>query len=164
MSAHAPSWQARMSRFLAARSRRERWLLLAAALLLGMALLLRLGVWPAWRSLQSAPQEHARLEDQWQRMRALQAQSARLLIQPRRSFSDSELRSSLAPLGQAARLEVSGERAQLVLDQAPADAVATWLVQARARVGVRVREARLQRGLHEGQTVWSGTLLLDLPR
>lgn len=154
----------RAAQWLTSRSRREQVLLGAAGAVLLLALLVQLGIVPAWRRLQTAPQEQARLDAQWQRMLGLQAQSAALLRQPRRQFDESALRSSLAPLGETARLELGGHRAELRLQGTRPEALAAWLTQSRAQAGAAVREARLQRAQQDGQVVWNGTLVLDLPR
>lgn len=162
--APGPRWPQGASHFLAARSRRERVLLAVVAALLLLALLLNLGILPAWRRLQAAPQEQARLDAQWQRMQGLQAQSAALLKQPRREFNEMALRSSLAPLGETAQLQLSAPTAELTLRGARPEAVAAWLLASRAEAGVVVRQAHLERSAPEGPTLWSGRLLLELPR
>ncbi len=155
--------QARLGAFWAARNRRERLLLgAAAAVLLGLALV-QLGLRPAWQRLQSAPQEQARLDAQWQRMQGLQAQSAALRRQPQRPFDETALRRSLAPLGETAVLELAPGRARLRLQGARPDALAAWLVQARTQAGVGVSQAQLQRTLQGGQVLWTGALALELP-
>lgn len=156
-------WRSQALRLLATRSPRERRWLLAAAVLLLLTGVLQLGIRPAWRTLQAAPQARAELDSQWQQMRALQAESAQLRQQPGRRFSQAELRRSLAPLGETARLEMGQGQAQLVLQASPPQALADWLVRARAQAGVRVRQAQLQRAQVGGQTVWNGTLTLELP-
>lgn len=165
MTAVTPaSWQERLRQFLAARTRRERLLLGLGAAGVLLALLVQLALLPAWRRLQSAPQEQAQLDAQWQRMQALKAQSASLLRQSRRPFDEAALRTSLSSLGNTAQLSLNGERAELRLQGARPEALADWLLQARTQAGAVVREARLQRTPQDGQPAWSGVLLLDLPR
>ncbi len=156
------AWAPGLASFLAARSRRERMLLGVTAVGLLMALLLSLGVLPAWRTLQSAPDEQARLQAQWQAMQDLQARAALLRKQPRRSFDEAALRRGLAPLGETVRLELSAESAELSLHSARPQALAAWMLQARQEAGVVVREAQLQRSVQDGQPVWNGRLLLAL--
>lgn len=165
MNAQAPTrWQDGAAQFLAARSRRERVLLALGAVLLMVALLVNLGILPAWRALQKAPQEQALLDAQWQHMQRLQTQSNALLKQPRREFSESALRANLAPLGETAQLQMGTQGGELTLRNASPDAVAAWLLKSRAEAGAVVREAHLQRSLQEDRPMWSGRLLLDLPR
>lgn len=151
-----------LSQFLAARSHRERVLLGLAALVLLLALLLSLGLLPAWRSLQSASVERTRLQAQWQDMQGLQTQSAALLKQPRRAFDEAALRQGLAPLGETARLQLGAESAELTLENADPQALAAWMLRARQEAGVAVREAHLERRTQDGQAVWSGRLVLAL--
>lgn len=163
MSTSTTEGRAGLGAFWAARSRRERLLLGLAAAVLLLAALVQLGIRPAWQRLQSAPQEQARLDAQWQQMQALQAQSAALRRQPRRAFDEAALRRSLAPLGDTAALELAPGRAQLRLQGARPDALAAWLVQARAQAGVGVAQAQLQREQQGGQVLWKGLLVLELP-
>ncbi len=156
------AWAQSLASFLAARSRRERMLLGMAVVGLLMALLLSLGILPAWRTLQSAPDEQARLQAQWQEMQGLQTQAALLLKQPRRSFDEAALRQGLAPLGETVHLKLSAESAELTLQSARPQALAAWMLQARQEAGVVVREAQLQRSVLDGQPVWNGRLVLAL--
>ncbi len=156
------AWAQGLASFLAARSRRERMLLGVAVVGLLMALLLNLGILPAWRTLQSAPDEQARLQSQWQEMQGLQTQAALLLKQPRRSFDEAALRQGLAPLGETVHLELSAESAELTLQSARPQALAAWMLRARQEAGVVVREAQLQRSVLDGQLVWNGRLVLAL--
>ena len=158
------AWRERLGQFLAARTRRERLLLGLGAAAVLLALLVQLALLPAWRRLQSAPQEQAQLDAQWQRMQALKAQSDRLLREKRRQFDEAALRNSLAGLGSTAQLSLNGERAELRLQGTRPEALADWLLQARTQAGAVVREARLQRTQQDGQPAWNGVLLLDLPR
>lgn len=161
-SQRVAAWRERSAQFLATRSRRERLLLAAAAAALGAALLLRLGLAPAWQALQSAPQEQARLAAQWAHMQHLQAQSAALRQQPRRTYSEAALRASLTPLGEAAQLRLGPQGAELELRQASPEALADWLVRARTDTGAVVREAHLERAQVQERAVWNGRLRLDL--
>ncbi len=157
----SPAARTRCMQLWAQRTRRERALLLVAALAALLAALLGLGVLPAWRSLQAAPLEKARLQAQWQRMQALQAQAQTLLQQPRRTFNEAGLRASLAPLS-GAQLLLGPAGAELRLQGAPPDALAQWLLSARSEAGVVVREAQLQRSKQDGREAWSGRLGLEL--
>lgn len=157
----SPAARERCMQLWAQRTRREQALLLVASMAALLAVLLGLGVLPAWRSLQAAPLETARLQAQWQRMQALQTQSQALLQQPRRAFNEASLRASLAPLS-GAQLQLGPGGAELRLQGAPPDALAQWLLSARSEAGVVVREAQLQRSQQDGRDAWSGRLALDL--
>ena len=152
----------RLARFWAARSPRERWLLASGGAVLVGALLLGAALRPAWRALQEAPEARAQLALQRQQMQALQAQTEQLARQPRRRYDEAQLRASLAPLGDGARLNVEAGRAQLSLQAAPPEALAAWLLQAREQAGVVVRQAQLRPVQQGGRTVWSGQLVLAL--
>ena len=59
-----------------------------------------------------------------------------------------------------ARMTVAGERVTLTLTATPADALATWLTQARVNARALPSEARLNRGPSGG---WDGTIVVTLP-
>ncbi len=154
----------RLGRFWAERTRRERVLLVVAGAVLLLALLVGLAVRPALRALQDAPEARTHLQLQRQQMEALQAQSAALQKQPRRRYDEAQLRASLAPLGEGARLNVEAGRAQLSLQAAPPEALAGWLLRAREQAGVVVRQAQLRPVQQGGRTLWGGQLTLELDR
>lgn len=149
---------------------REQNLLRAAALLVAAALLWWLALAPALATLRSAPARHASLDAQLQHMQALQAQAQQLQGAPR-TDPDNALRalqtSVTEQLGPHARLAVAGDRATLTLQGTPADALATWLVQARSNAKSVPQEAHLVRS-PTGQpgtplAHWDGQLVLALP-
>lgn len=149
---------------------REQHLLRAAAVLVAAALLWWLALGPALATLRSAPARHASLDAQLQQMQALQTQAQQLQDAPR-ADPDSALRALQASvtehLGASARLAVAGDRATLTLQGVPANALATWLVQARSNAKSVPQEVHLVRSAADPtapqRTRWDGQLVLALP-
>lgn len=142
----------------AALAARERLLIGAAALLVGATLLWLLAIQPAWRTLQTAPVELARLDAQWQTMQRQAAEAAALRATPAlpATAAGQALQASTARLGASGRLLLQGERAVLTLQGADADALRQWLVEARSGARARPLEASLTRT----DAGFSGTLVL----
>lgn len=167
---------------------REQTLVLAAAGLVGLALLWWVALAPALATLRSAPARHAELDTQLQRMQGLQAEARQLQAAPRTNTGDAvgALRTALTQrLGNTAQLNVVGDRATVTLKGAPAEALGQWLAQARGNARATPVEARLTRsappaaatGSAPGGTApvlgaqaptaaprWDGTLVLALPQ
>ncbi|WP_010462311.1 type II secretion system protein GspM [Acidovorax radicis] len=161
---------------------REQNMVLAAGGLVAFALLWWLAVAPALSTLRAAPARHAELDTQLQRMQGLRSEAQQLQSAPRNTRGDSvgALRTALAQrLGNAAQLNVVGDRATVTLKGAPADALAQWLAQARSNARAAPVEARLTRstagaspapnapvplgGAAAAMPRWDGTLVLALP-
>lgn len=164
---------------------REQSLVLAAAAVVGLALLWWLALAPALATLRTAPTRHAELDSQLQRMLGLQAEALQLQAAPRSSAGDAvgTLRNALTQrLGAAAQLTVAGDRATVTLKGAPADALAQWLAVARSNAQAVPLEARLSRSTAApaapgappapitlgapaapAMPRWDGTLVLALP-
>lgn len=127
---------------------REQNFVLGAVALGGLALVWWVAISPALQTLRTAPQRHAELDAQLQRMRSLQAEAQQLQAVPRSSTGDATgaLRSGLTErMGTAAQLNVAGDRATVTLKAAPADALAQWLALARSNARAVPIEARLTR-------------------
>jgi len=157
---------------------REQSLLLAASAVVAVALLWWLALAPALHTLRSAPARHASLDAQLQQMQALQAEALQLQAQPRANADDAQraLQASVsATLGASARLVLSGDRATLTLKGTPADALASWLAQARGNARAVPQEVRLVRSpAPESRAAatasagtpavrWDGSIVLALP-
>lgn len=164
-------WRARWQQL----APRERTAVLGAAALVAAALAWWVLLQPALSTLRGAPQQHAQLDAQLQRMRALQAEAQTLQSAPKINQDDA-LRALEAGvrqrLGATAQLQVVGDRATLVLKGASADALAQWLALARINARALPTEARLVRSAAPagptGSNVapaptWDGTLVLGLP-
>jgi general secretion pathway protein M len=140
------SFQSALRQAWAQRQPREQKLLALGAAVLVLAALWQLGLAPALRTWQEAPTQQARLDQQTQAMRQLQAQ-AKKLQQPltvSRNESVQWLEQNLAELGAGAKISMQGERATLSLEAAPAEALARWLSQARERALALPVQAQLQ--------------------
>ncbi|HAU56565.1 MAG TPA: general secretion pathway protein GspM [Comamonadaceae bacterium] len=163
-------------------AQREQRLVLAAGALVLLALLWWLALAPALQTLRSAGPRHAALDAQLQHMQLLQAEALQLQAQPRIRPEDAQraLQTSVTEtLGAAARLSLSGDRATLTLQGAPADALAAWLAQARSNARAVPQETHLTRSApaatRAGATApaaraattatvrWDGTIVLTLP-
>ena len=154
-----PQWTMAWQRMAA----REKILVAAATGLLLFALLWWTAIGPALAVLRSADAQHRSLDEQLARMRSLQQQAQALQAQPKQSPDDSVrlLETSVRQrLGNSARMVIAGERVTLTLTATPADALATWLSQARVNARALPNEARLTRGPGGG---WDGTVVLTLP-
>jgi general secretion pathway protein M len=127
------------------------------------ALLWWIAIGPALAVLRTADAQHAALDQQVGRMRALQQQAKALQSQPKQGYDESlrQLEEAVRQrLGTTARMTVAGERVTLTLTATPADALATWLTQARVNARALPSEARLNRGASGG---WDGTIVVTLP-
>jgi general secretion pathway protein M len=152
---------------------REKAAVLAAALLVGAALVWWVVLGPALQTLRSADRQHAELDAQLQKMRTLQAEAQALQSTPKLSYDDAlrALETSVRQrLGGTAQLNVAGDRATLTLKGASAEALAQWLAQARINARALPAEARLVRNTAPTATpggnptvAWDGTLVLSLP-
>ena len=154
-------------RWAAARPR-EQHLIRGAVALVGLALVWWLLVAPPLRTLSQGQMEQGRLEAQSQKMQSLRAQALALQALPKIS-RDEALRALDAAVrqqfGAAAQLSVLGDSATVTLRNAPADALAQWLPQARVNARAIATEVRLTRTntSPQGQGVWSGTIVLGMP-
>ncbi|MDO9013429.1 MAG: type II secretion system protein GspM [Polynucleobacter sp.] len=159
-----------MSRLATLRSRwaalapRERALSAAAAALIALALIWWLAIAGALQTLRQAESQHASLDAQLGRMRALQAQALALQSQPRMTGEESRrILEELVRqrLGQSAQINAAGDRITVTLRATPADALALWLTQVRVNARAHPVEARITR-TGSGAT-WDGTVVLTLP-
>lgn len=143
---------------------REKLMVGAAAGLVLLALFWWVAVAPALAVLRTSDEQHQSIDAQLARMRALQQQAQSLQSQPKQNPDESQrlLEASVRErLGTTARMVVAGERVTLTLTGTPAEALATWLNQARVNARAVPSEARLSRGASGG---WDGTVVLALPR
>lgn len=156
---NAAPWRARWL----ALAPREKVLVAAAAVLVGLALTWWIALAPALRTLHAAPEQHRQLDAQLQRMRQLQAEAQALQGQPRRGGEAAmrQLEQGIRQqLGLAARYSIAGDRVTLTLAGVPGQALAAWLAQARVDAGARPGEARLARN---AAGTWDGTLVVTVP-
>lgn len=150
---------------------REQSLVLAAAAVVGLALLWWVLLAPALQQLRGSGARHAAVDAQLQRMQALQAEALQLKDAPRPPGGEAlrTLQTTLAQqLGAAAQMNVAGDRATVTLKGAPAEALAQWLDQARSTARAVPLEARLVQSAAPANAAaaavrWDGTLVLALP-
>ena len=146
---------------------RERRLIAVAVGIVVAALLWWLALAPALGTLRRADAQRQTMQVQAQQMQGLAREAQALKALPRIT-QDEALRALEAAtrqrLGTGAQLSVVGDRANLVLKDTPAEALAAWLADARANARAAPVEARLTRSGAPGAPVlWSGTLSLGLP-
>lgn len=142
---------------------REKVLVAAAAVLVGLALTWWIALAPALRTLQAAPQQHRQLDAQLQHMRQLQAEARTLQGQPRHGGEAAmrQLEQGIRQqLGLAARYSIAGDRVTITLAGVSGPALAGWLAQARVDAAARPGEARLARN---AAGTWDGTLVVTVP-
>lgn len=142
---------------------RERRLILAAFWLIVAALLWWLAIAPAVKTIKEAPAQHRALDAQLQNMRALSAEAKNLQSQPKLGLDEAQkaLQSAVTQrFGTTAQLNLTGERANLTLKNAPPQELALWLTQARVNARALPTEAKLNRN----GDLWDGTLVLTLPK
>jgi general secretion pathway protein M len=144
---------------------REQTLIGAAAAVVVLALLWWVALAPALGVLKTANAQRSALDAQLQQMQALQAQANALQGQAKMNLPDAAraLEASVKQrLGAAAQLSVAGSQATLTLKNAPADALAQWLGQARTTAKAVPSQARLRVNT-SNPSAWDGTLVLSLP-
>ncbi len=148
---------------------RERRLSMLATIVVALALLWLLALAPALRTLRQAEAQRTELAAQTQRLQQLRHEAESLKSLPRLGRDDA-LRALDATikqrLGASAQLSVVGDRVNVVLKQAPADALAQWLADARANARANPVDARLTRAGDNAPgapVLWNGTLSLSLP-
>ena len=145
---------------------RERNMVLAAATVVVLALLWWVLLAPALGTLKRVNSERAQLDAAWQRMLSLQHEAQALQAQPKPSPEAArqalEARVS-AQFGEAAKLQWSGDRANLTLTSVGGASIAQWLNRARNDAKAVPVQVRLTRS--PGDTVlWNGLISLSLPQ
>lgn len=150
---------------------REQSLALAAAAVVGLALLWWLLLAPALAQLRASPARHAALDAQLQQMQALQAQALHLKDIPRPTGNETLpvlWRSLAQQLSVSTQMSTTSDRATITLKDVPPEALAQWLAQVRSTTRAVPIEARLTRntattGGANTPAPWNGTLTLALP-
>jgi general secretion pathway protein M len=143
---------------------REQRAVQVAVTVLGLALAWWVLLAPALDTLQKAPAQRVQLEQQRDRMLALQLRAQALQAQATLPSADAlqALESAVAALGSGASLQVAGDVATVRLQKVNADALAQWLVQPATGVRLQPVEARWVRD-SAAVPSWSGTLVYRLP-
>jgi len=150
------AWQAKWS----AMAPRERRMATIAGWLLLLAVVVLVGIRPAWRTLSITPAQLKEVDAQLDQMRRLADETQLLRQRPPVPPAQAEaaLRSASDRLGPAATLSVQGDRATLTLRDVPGESLATWLDEVRTAARARPLEANLQQtqaGRYNGSVVLS---------
>lgn len=151
------AWQAKWS----AMAPRERRMASIAGWLLLLAVIVLVGIRPAWRTLSTTPAQLKEVDAQLDQMRRLADEVQLLRQRPPVPPAQAEaaLRSASDRLGTAATLSVQGDRATLALRDVPGDILASWLDEVRTAARARPLEANLQQ-VQAGR--YSGNIVLSL--
>ncbi|WP_353233976.1 type II secretion system protein GspM [Diaphorobacter ruginosibacter] len=151
---------------------REQILVMGAAIVVACALVWWVALAPALKTLRTAPEAHALLDAQLQRIRGLQQEALELQKAPRIQGDDAvrSLQSSLSKaLGDTAQVSIAADRATITLKGAAAAPLAQWLAQVRHTARAVPIQAKLTRhGGARGDAPtlpvrWDGTLIMSLP-
>jgi general secretion pathway protein M len=131
--------------------------------LIVIALLWWLAVAPALKIIKQAPAQHRELDKQLLDMRILSTEAKNLQSQPKLALDEAQkaLQSSVTQrFGNAAQLNLTGERASLTFKTVNSQELALWLTQARVNARALPTDVKLNRN---GDT-WDGTLVLNLSK
>jgi general secretion pathway protein M len=144
----------------AARALRERRAVVAAAVVVGIALVLSVAVLPAWRTLREAPRRIDALDVQLQLMQR-QAGDARALratpaVAPAQAAA--ALKAATERFGDKVRLVQQGERAVLTITGIQGEELGNLLAEVRSGARAGAVEANLARSAQG----YSGTLVVAL--
>lgn len=159
----AAQWQQLKARALTqweALGERERLAVAIVGALLTLLLAWSVLLAPALRTLRTAPVELEKLDLQLQQMQA-QAQEAKALRAAPpvpAAQAQAALTASVAHLGAAARVNLTGDRAVVTLNGVPPEMLQGWLGEVRSAARARPVEAQLTRG----PKGYAGTLVLTL--
>lgn len=139
-----------------ARAPRERRMLLAASIAVGVLLVWWIAIQPAMRTLRETPAQLDELETQLQQLQRLAAESQTLrgAAPVGTAQAGLALKAATDRLGEKGRLTLLGDRATLTLNGVHTEALRGWLLEARSAARVRPVEAQLTRG----QQGYSGTI------
>ncbi len=158
-------FQRLQSRWASLTQREKNWLWLAFVILL-IALLWFVLLFPAMTTLRGADAQARTLDAQLERMRAMQLEAIAIQKQPVRNYAEA-LRALTSVtthvLGTSAKLLVVGDRASVTLQDSSADGLAQWLTDARVNAKSVPIEARLTRSPLAGAARWNGVVVMRLP-
>jgi general secretion pathway protein M len=149
-------------------SARERTWITAAACLIGLALLWRIGLAPAWQTWRDSPSRHAALDRQQAELQSLQLQARAL--QTRSVLSRGEALQSLTQVTReqmpGAQVAALGDQQRITLKGVPAADLAQWLAAVRQTAQATVVELRLQRSTTspDRPPQWDGHVVVQLPQ
>jgi general secretion pathway protein M len=141
-------------------AQRERRLVGIAGAVLLLGLLYSLALLPAWRTLQSAPADHERLDALVQAMQQLAAETRQLRdVAPVGADQVvAALKAATDRLGAKGKLLLQGDRAILTVTAIEPSQLRDWLAEARTGARARPLEANLARAAQG----LNGTVVLGL--
>lgn len=127
---------------------RERALVLGACVVVALALLIFVGLLPAWRTVQQAPAQIEAVETQLQAMQRLAVEARELRGAAPMPVEQAQgvLKAATARLGDKGRLALQGDRAVLTLNGITNAALRDWMSEARSGARARPIEASITRG------------------
>ena len=134
-----------LGRFWQARAPRERQLMAAMGIAIGVLIVWLIAIQPALRTLRETPAELARLDEQMQQMTlaANEMETLRSASPVPTEQAVIALRAATASLGDKAKLNVQGDRATMTFAGIPSDALRAWLGEARSAARARPLEAQM---------------------
>ena len=137
--------RSQIGRFWQQRVPRERQLIVAMGVAVGVLIVWLAAIQPALRTLHDAPIELARLDEQMQQttLAAAEIQTLKSASPVAPEQAATALRAATASLGDKAKLVVQGERATLSFTALPAESLRVWLGEARSAARARPLEAQL---------------------
>lgn len=153
-------WQQQMRSRWGALDERERRLVRFAGALVLLALLWWVGLQPALRTLRDTPQRLAEVSTQTQHMQRLAQEARELRDAPAVASAQATraLQAAAERLGPAARLNLQGSQATLVVQGLPGDVLWAWLGEARSAARARPVDVQLTRSGNG----YNGTVVLVL--
>lgn len=143
---------------------RDRTLILAASLLIGIAFCWWVLLSPAIKTIRTAPELHKNLDAQIQTIQGLSHEAKSLQGQAKLGADDvrQALQATVMQrFGSAAQLNVSGNRATLILKNATPQSVTEFLSQARINARTLPSDVKITRSIAPG-TGWDGNMTLIL--
>jgi general secretion pathway protein M len=140
---------------------RERQMLMGMGWALGLVLIFMVGVRPAWRTLQQAPEQIKAVDTVLDDMRrqAEEVKVMRALPPVPPAQAQAALQSATERLGEGAHLRVQTDRAVVTLTKVSGAQLAQWLSEVRSSARVRPIEASLTQ---VSTGIYSGTVTVVL--
>jgi general secretion pathway protein M len=143
---------------------RERQMLTGMGWALGLVLIFMVGVRPAWRTLQTAPEQIKAVDTVLDDMRrqADEVKAMRALPPVPPAQAQAALQSATDRLGEGAHLRVQTDRAVVTLTKVSGAQLAQWMAEVRSSARVRPTEANLTQvtsGIYSGTV----TVVLSAP-
>lgn len=141
---------------------RERLAVAVAAAAFALFLVWAIAVKPALRTLNDAPIELQKLDDQLDAMRVMagEAQALRQAPPVLAAQAETALRAATERLGDGARVDLQGDRATVNFKGVTGEAFVAWLAEVRA--GARARPVQAQLMRDAAGVTYAGTVVLTL--